>query len=513
MHHMLENIQNLLLILCLATSPVLAVAADAPIASGSSASECGNAYTLSPTGDKTGASDYANINKALGNMLSGISGKTASCLLLQGGTYYINHTITKIIGSGQSNWAILGAGLPSIAQVTNGEGIFLFEVSAGATPNNHRFENLTLTWTSQQTTANPGAVGIAYRSVDNNASHGETAFDIYIHHVNMVSGFRGFANAQTLGTFPVSNVHMDQSNFTSMSGAFFYDVSPTSVAQPNISIDTINYSPYNGGSEYGFVVDACGSLFVKGVQEQHLHNQGWGKITGSFAHLTANTVEDATYGAGYSGASVYLQTTSASIESFRFSGNVGCAFGSYCFVIQQYVGSQRLSLDNIQISNAGTGGIVAAGGNVIWKTPPIMYPGNGIILVQDNGFSETSNNQIYAVPANGQWICDDVGDKSYSWTAYASCETVVFNTPLTANRTLTLTTGNADARDPANYLDGMRVHIVRTARATGSATLTVSASFPATKSLTPGSWAEYMWRRNFGSNCCGEWLEVASGTL
>src|ERR1017187_8874303 len=93
MHHVLEKIQNLLLILCLVTSPVLAAAADATIASGSSASECGNAYTLAPSGDKTGATDYANINTALGNMLSGISAKTPSCLVLQGGTYYINHTI------------------------------------------------------------------------------------------------------------------------------------------------------------------------------------------------------------------------------------------------------------------------------------------------------------------------------------------------------------------------------------------------------------------------------------
>jgi hypothetical protein len=306
---------------------------------------------------------------------------------------------------------------------------------------------------------------------------------------------------------------MDQSSFASMSGAFFYDVSPTSVAQPNISIDTINYSPYNGGSEYGLLVDACGSLFIKGVQEQRLHNQGWGKITGSLAHLTSNTVEAATYGAGYSGASVFLQNTAASIESFHFFGNVSCAFGSYCFVINQNVGAQRLSLDNIQISNTGTGGIVAAGGNVIWKTPPIMYPGKGIILVQDNGFSENSNTQIYAVPANGQWICDDVGDASYTWTAYSSCETIVFNTPLTANRTLTLTTGTSDAGDSANYLDGMKVHIVRTARAKGTATLTISASFPASKSLAAGSWVEYMWRRSFGSTCCGEWMEVASGAL
>lgn len=91
----------------------------------------------------------------------------------------------------------------------------------------------------------------------------------------------------------------------------------------------------------------------------------------------------------------------------------------------------------------------------------------------------------------------NVGDASTTISA-ATKVTVIFNSPLTANRTVTLSaSGNTD---------GNTVKITRTAAATGSATLTINDTTNTV--LAAGQWCEVTY---WGST--STWIETSSGSL
>lgn len=92
----------------------------------------------------------------------------------------------------------------------------------------------------------------------------------------------------------------------------------------------------------------------------------------------------------------------------------------------------------------------------------------------------------------------DIGDRSYT-TFAATRNTIIFNTPLTQARSVSLSaSGNTD---------GDKVRVVRTANATGAFNLTVAAT--TSKVLTPGQWCDVEYWGNGG----GVWIITASGSL
>lgn len=86
-----------------------------------------------------------------------------------------------------------------------------------------------------------------------------------------------------------------------------------------------------------------------------------------------------------------------------------------------------------------------------------------------------------------------VGDANATLTARSSAPTQVWKTPLTANRTVTLSTTGA--------VNGDAFRVTRTAASTGAFTLTVAG-----KALSAGQWADVVFDGT-------AWLESASGSL
>jgi hypothetical protein len=95
-------------------------------------------------------------------------------------------------------------------------------------------------------------------------------------------------------------------------------------------------------------------------------------------------------------------------------------------------------------------------------------------------------------------VSADKGDANVTLTNLVDPTTVVFNTPLTAVRTVTLATANAD---------GGMFRIVRTAAATGAFALNVGAG-PLKALATAGTWCQVQF--NDSTNV---WMLVANGTL
>lgn len=83
-------------------------------------------------------------------------------------------------------------------------------------------------------------------------------------------------------------------------------------------------------------------------------------------------------------------------------------------------------------------------------------------------------------------------------TATPTARTIIFNTPLTADRAVTLNTG-------ADYKDGDSYHIVRTAAATGAFNVNVGSG--PLKALAAGTWCIVVYRGG------GNWTLAAYGSL
>lgn len=95
----------------------------------------------------------------------------------------------------------------------------------------------------------------------------------------------------------------------------------------------------------------------------------------------------------------------------------------------------------------------------------------------------------------------DRGDSTITVINKIDFPVQIFNTPLTANRSITLQNNNNVGNNGAA---GGYFRVVRTAAATGAFNLTV---FPAGKVLAAGQWVDF----NF--NGAGSWTETASGSL
>lgn len=131
----------------------------------------------------------------------------------------------------------------------------------------------------------------------------------------------------------------------------------------------------------------------------------------------------------------------------------------------------------------------------------VIVTGTGTVTVGLTSLPGPNVTDLFATTSTGNcgvvqpiFASPDRGDANVAVTAGVDAATQVFNSPLTANRTVTLnTTGHAF---------GSRFRIVRTAAATGAFTLTVGA-----KTLALGQEIEMEFHKTLG------WIETAFSTL
>lgn len=151
----------------------------------------------------------------------------------------------------------------------------------------------------------------------------------------------------------------------------------------------------------------------------------------------------------------------------------------------------RLLLDRITTSSgAFTGALYVDGGSN--SNVALLPSASGSVTAGSNptfsGFYNSDKQINYTVSG-------DKGDNNFSWTAHSSENVIFYNSPLTANRTVTLTTVTSAFG---------RVRVVRGGGATGAFNLTVNG-----KNLTAaGTWIEFA-----RSATDSTWLQVGYGAL
>ncbi len=153
-----------------------------------------------------------------------------------------------------------------------------------------------------------------------------------------------------------------------------------------------------------------------------------------------------------------------------------------------------LVLENVRLQPIG-----ASGGNIIRIPARGSVRATGCVedLTQASG---TWNPVVLTTPGDSSAYLDhrradvssDIGDANITINA-RTARTLIFNTPLTANRTVTL---------PGTNIGGPPWRITRTAAATGASTLSIGGL----GTLAAGQWAEIGWTGT-------AWIITARGAL
>jgi hypothetical protein len=467
---------------------------------------------LLPSGDTSGATDYANITAAFAAM----AGYSTNLLTFAPGQYYVN---AKLVfnwqNSGQSNVAFVCMGTAIITQVTANTGVWEFQVPSGYTPNIVTLEGISLTYSSQQSSSNTSAVCLGVRGV-NGTTPNATTFEWRIHRCQFYYGYRGIANTQPAGQFPWWGIKIHECNFGNLSGASIRIVSPSSVGQPNIEVtNCLDGGPYSGGSEASIQIDACDSLTLKNLEWLGVISQTVYYLSASIFQMMGCKAES--YTPSTSGA-INTVNSVGTITNFSMNGAFLGTGASNC-ILNQSQTAQGVVVDNLYVSastGTGTCRIFACSGGALYVTSPptiaALGSGPGVFSLQDSGGS-SSANVLNVLGYQGGEMSDDIGDASLTWTGYspavngtASAHYSVWNTALTANRTITLNGTNGTAAAD-NLWDGAEAVFVRTANATGASTLTVNGTIPSSKTIAIGAYSKWKWRRSLG------WVEAESGSL
>jgi hypothetical protein len=477
---------------------------------------------LFPSGDTSGATDFANLAAAIAIMVADTTG-SAHILTLTTGIYYVNAKsvfLFNILGEG--NLAIpyefRGQGGVRIIQVTANTGILEFQVPTNGFPSNVKVSAIQFEAQSQQTSSNTGSFGIGWRSVNSTATGTETTWGYVIEFCRFVNVYRGVANTQPAGIFPVWGVVVKDCNFHSLSGAAVRIVSPVSVGQPNISFwNCLVDTPYLGGSEAMYQISACDNASMINLENLKVINVPLIFLNSvSNFRIIACKGEACEYDNVSSGSNpaISLQNSNGSVD-FRLNGvTVGSgAVPSSLVSVQNGAAGQSVIIESISVGlAAGTGTLVLFQGNliniIVEGTPNIIGLGTGPGVVNfmstAGGVNTAKVLQFLSYP--GGTISDDQGDASVTWSGQTSAGTLIFNTPLTANRTVTLPT-TLNTVGTNNLWNGVTVTVIRTANATGASTLTVNGSIPSSKAVAIGARVQFQWRLSLG------WVQTDSATL
>jgi hypothetical protein len=474
-----------------------------------------------PSGDTSGVTDFANFAAAFAVMAADTTGLN-HILTISTGIYYTNAKLVFTFNiAGQGNLAtpyeFRGQGGVRIVQVTSNTGILEFQVPLGGFPSNVKISGIQFEAQTQQTSANTGSFGIGARAIATTATN-ETTWGYLIEYCRFQNLYRGISNTQPAGIFPWWGIMVRDCDFHSCSGANVRIVSPTSVGQPNLSFwNNLTDTPYLGGSEAIYQVSACDTASFINLENLKIVNVPLISLVSVFNfRVIACKGEACEYDNVSSGSNpaIVLANSYGSID-IRLNGvTVGAgAVPSSVVSVQNGAIGQSVIIENMSVGfTAGTGTLDLVQGNLIninfIGSPNIIGLGSGPAVcnfMNTAGGFNTGKVLQFATPPGGA-MSDDIGDNSYTWAGQTSPVILVFNTPLTAARTVTLPTGTGNV-GANNCWNGAQVTVVRTANATGAFNLTINGTNPATKIVAIGAWATFAWRLSL------QWVEIASGTL
>ena len=452
----------------------------------------GGVIFVSPSG--SAATDDANIAAAFATMAA-TSGNQV--LMLAPGQYYSQQkNVFTFAGTGQTNFWFIGNGA-IINQNTNNVGIWEFQSPGTAGNAGLFFKGITWQYSAQQTSSNTAAVCLGFRSTLSTDPNSNGLWHIFIDQCNCRLGYRGIANTQPVGHFPVWDIHISNCITGGLSGAAAYLSSPIATGAPNISIENCEFGTfYLGGSESLVVVTACDNLVLSCIEFLSVTAQSLFFLS-SVAQSNINNCKCEGYVASGSATPIIsLADGACTITGFRLNGLIIAGTARLISMGATTIGS-CVTVNNLSMSVAsGTGTLTCfnGGSTVLFNVvglPAVKSLGSGpaTINLVDNGTA--TPNSLNVLAYQGGEMSDDMANTSMTFVGYvpgnvvgASSRVNVWNS-MTVAQTLTLSNS---APYTNNLWDGAECHWIVTANCI--ANLTVSLQVPPSKIATPGTWGK-----------------------
>lgn len=475
---------------------------------------------MTPSGDQTGVTDDANVAAAFATMAANTNynNPVNHVLTLAPGAYYSQQkNVFTFANTTAQNYLFQGYGAV-ITQTASNVGMWEFQLPLGGINNTIRVKGITFQYATQQTSANTASVCLGFRAVADPATN-QVFFGFTVEECKFTYGFRGVGCTQPTGTMGAFYIQIKGNQYSSIAGASNYLVTPTAIGWTSINISD-NLTIPSGGppSEAMDIVANCDNLTMFNNEYDGGSGQPAIFLNGVASFATGGSKAESFTTSGTNGL-IELLNSSGTIISFHANGII--CNGGY-LLTQNTVASNSCYVNILDVGismNSGTGTftLFATAPNSqfnVMSAPNITGLGSGPAVVRlTNSGGSASANKLHLLSYPGGEMSDDIGDASLTWTGFSpavfsasSAHCNVWNSPLTAPRTVTLTTGIGNSYAD-NFWDGCECHVIRTANSNDVNALTVNGSIPASKTYATGTWGKWKWRRSLG------WVETEGGSL
>lgn len=486
-----------------------------------------NTLHVYPSGDGSGATDCVNIQAALTTMGGASPTSSLNHSLELRGNYTINcKLIMTMPATNAVPFWITGSAL--ITQVTANTGIMEFQIAGVAGyAVGPRIDGISFTWSSSQPATSTAAVALGFRCTNPTSCVGGEIFNVAIRNSRFSNGYSFVANTQVAGQFGLWNLTIEKDEINVYSGPAIFIVSPTAVGQPNISIKQITTAQPTADNVSPIIqVTACDNLLIENMEFlQHINNHPTILLSsvGAFT-LLSNKCEACTYSAVAAGPLwnkvIMTQNSYGFVGPFSLNNvtiNGGFSHQPIFLSVENGAANQAVTMAAPFIGiGAGTGTLTLFSSgpmtvNVL-GSPSVGYLGSGpgVLRLVDSGATSSASNLEFTSPPGGVMPTTMQGDASYVLGTTATPLTMtsvnIWNTPLTANRTINLSSGNGST-NADNLWDGTEFIAKRTTNATGNFTLTIinTGAIPASVVVPIGGTVHMKYGYGLG------WVQLDSG--
>jgi len=414
-------------------------------------------------------------------------GLDGSALYLPYGQYLITDTLT--ITEDTIGLSIFGDGKRTeIIQDTDGKPIFEFAADAVSRVHMH---DLYLRYTNQQAIGSDGAAVSFSSSASQSGLHYNSVFE----RIELANCNRGFGVDTTGGYGQCSVFGTTFRNITSGSddgyctGSVIRLFNSPALGQPNNRIDTV-YVRADDMKEDIILANATGALQIDNIEVNNLDDTDPSYavrviyvIGPADVSIGAVRLEYAEFGRS-GGAAIIIAAALATIQSFDARAvTFDPGAGGFAYLIRM---SDPASADGNAYGGVWLGALKVRDSVETSGTARAVHADNEAVPIVienvaqcDIDVTSTASEKIWVNAWNHRGATDDCGDADYTITYRDACN-VIYNTTLTANRTVTLP-------DPSSepVLQGMVYRVVRCAQTPGDYTLTLETASGATVATIP----------------------------
>ena len=410
------------------------------------------------------------------------------------GTYIISDQITIPFSTG---WRIFGASRAStiINQTTNNKPIFRF---AAALTHSWTIETLSFDYSVQQGPSNTLAIPIYFALDSGDGPSGY--FNFKITDCSFSNCFRAIASRGDSGSISVWGWRITGCQFNgSMTGAAIYFVPSPAVGQPNCRIDSV-YINCQASSETSIRVSNSDNIHLDTVEFNSGSNYGSGKVqlhldTCTNVVLTSCKSEQASIA---SSGSLWLFSNSRVIASGILINGLSVAAAAVVRLINADTnGTLILNGMGVTADSIGAGSSVG-----LFSATDVRYCAAVTVPTSPSGFIKQIAGDTAPRLDFDLYQADRGTNRGDVSVTLSSTDTKLqyFNTPLTANRTITLPSSGLYA--------GLTFTIVRWGL--GAFTLQVIDPVSGKNTTIPSATRGSV---TYRANSTGEWLPIQYSTF